>query len=108
GRRRGWAPGPPSARARARSPSAVSVETAARLAAKVAGLDVLAQQRTRRVLRVAEPLLQHVHDRDARVQPDQAGERERTDRVGEAELRDRVDRLRLGDAVVQRPDGLVD
>jgi len=34
-------------------------------------LHELAQKRTRRVLRVAEPFLQHFHDRDARVEPDQ-------------------------------------
>ena len=47
----------------------------------------------RRVLRLAEAVLEHLHDRDARVEPDQVGERERPDRVPEPELRDRVDRL---------------
>ena len=54
------------------------------------------------------PSCEHLHDRHARVEADQVGERERAHRVREAELRDRVDRLRLGDAVVQRPDRLVD
>ena len=52
--------------------------------------------------------MQHLHDRDARVEPDQVGERERPHRMREAELRDRVDRLRLGDALHQRVGGLVD
>ena len=52
--------------------------------------------------------MQHLHDRDARVEPDQVGERERPHRMREAELRDRVDRLRLGDAFQQRVRGLVD
>src|SRR5436309_14472023 len=90
------------------SPSAVSVETAAGFAAEPAGRDVLAQKRARRVLLVAEALLEHLHDRDARVEADQVSERERPQRVGEAELGDRVDRLRRCDAVVQRPDRLVD
>jgi hypothetical protein len=52
--------------------------------------------------RVAEPVVQDLHDRDARVEADQVGERERPHRVREAELRDRVDRLALGDALEQR------
>ena len=52
--------------------------------------------------------MQDLHDRDARVEPDQVGERERPERMREAEPRDRVDRLRLGDALHQRVRGLVD
>ena len=52
--------------------------------------------------------MEDVHDRDAGVEPDQVGERQRPDRMREAEPCDRVDRLRLGDAVVQRVGGLVD
>ena len=52
--------------------------------------------------------MQHVHDRDARVQPDQVGERQRSHRMGEAELRDRVDRLGFRDALEHGVRGLVD
>ena len=90
------------------STPAVVVEAAAGLPAEPPGGDVAAQERARRVLRIAEPLVQHLHDRDARVEPDQVGERERAHRVREPELRDRVDRLRLGDALHQRVRGLVE
>jgi hypothetical protein len=52
--------------------------------------------------------VEHLHDRDARVQADQVGERQRAHRMVEAELRDRVDRLGLRDALHQRVGGLVD
>src|SRR5688572_31311814 len=83
-------------------------KAAAGLAAQTARGNTFPQKRTRRVLVVAEALVQHAHDRDARVQADEIGECERPDRVVEAELRDRVDRVGLGDPVVERPDRLVD
>jgi hypothetical protein len=42
--------------------------------------------------------MEHLHDRDARVEADQVGEREGPQRVGEPELRDRVDRFGRRDA----------
>src|SRR6185503_1883513 len=68
----------------------VGVEAPAALAAEPAGGDVLPEQRARRVLGVAESLVQDLHDRDARVEADQVGERERPHRMREAEPRDRV------------------
>ncbi len=62
----------------------------------------------RRVARLAEPALEHLHDRDAGVEPDQVGERERAERVAEAEPGDGVDRLGLGDPGRERVDRLVD
>src|SRR5262249_13138986 len=47
--------------------SAVLEEAAARLAPEPARRDVLPEQRVRRVPRVAEPTLEHLHDRDERV-----------------------------------------
>ncbi len=73
----------------------VLVEAATALAAEASRLHVLAQERAGRVLRVAEAVLEHFHDGDARVEADEVGEGERPHRVREAELRDRVDRLRL-------------
>src|SRR5439155_20458239 len=73
----------------------VVVEAASRLAAEAAGLDELTQQRAGCVLRVSEARVQHLHDRNARVEADQVGEGERPDRMVEAELRDRVDRFRV-------------
>ncbi len=46
-----------------------------------------------RVARLAEAALEHLHDRDAGVEPDQVGERERAERMAEAEPGDGVDRL---------------
>src|SRR4051794_19403258 len=86
----------------------VFVEARAGFPAQAARRDVLPQQRTRGVAVVTEAFLEHLHDRDARVEADQVGQGERAERVREAELGDGVDRLRLGDAVVQRPHRLVD
>src|SRR5436305_10473707 len=63
----------------------VVVEPAAGLAAQPPRLHVLPQQRARRVLRIAEPFVQHLHDGDAGVEADQVGQGERADRVVEAE-----------------------
>ena len=54
----------------------VVVEAATRLTPQSAGGDVPAQERARRVLLIAETLVQHLHDRDTRVEPDQVGEGE--------------------------------
>src|SRR3954471_24310446 len=86
----------------------VFVEARARFAAQTARRHLLTQQRTGGVAVVTETFLEHLHDRDARVEADQIGQGERAERVREAELGDGVDRLRLGDAVVQRPHRLVD
>src|SRR5262245_37596206 len=59
----------------------VIVEAAAALAAEVAGLDHLAQQRARTVLRIAQPFVQDLHDAEAGVETDEVGERERTERM---------------------------
>src|SRR5260370_4277127 len=61
--------------------AAIIVEAALRLAAEPAGLDVFHQQRTGAVFRVREPFVQHLHDRDAGVEPDETSELERTPRV---------------------------
>src|SRR5438067_9639567 len=80
--------------------SGVFVEAAAGLPAKTPGLDVLPEERRRRVPIVTEALLQDLHDGDARVEADQVGECERAHRMRETEPRDRVDRLRLGNALL--------
>ena len=45
---------------------------------------MLSQQRARRIFLVAEPAREHVHDRDARVEADQVGKRQRPKRMAEA------------------------
>src|SRR5687767_10494499 len=67
--------------------SRIVIEASTRLAPQAAGLHKLAQQRTRFVLRIAEALVQHLHDRYTCVEPDEVGECERAHRMGEAELR---------------------
>src|ERR1041384_3008805 len=57
------------------------VDPGAALLAEPAGGDVLAQQRTRAVLVVAELAVQHLGDREAGVEADQVGELERPHRM---------------------------
>src|SRR5205814_2286819 len=71
--------------ARARSGGRVLVEPAAALPAQVAPLHHPPQQRAGTVLRVAEPLVQHLHDVQAGVEADEIGERERPHRVVHAQ-----------------------
>lgn len=52
----------------------VREEALARLASVVPGCDQTPEQRTRSVLRVAEPVVQHVENRHAHVEPDEIGE----------------------------------
>src|SRR6185503_18940507 len=54
-----------SVRERARSPLRVIVEAATRLPAEAPGRDVLAEQRTGLEPVLAEPVADHLHDRDA-------------------------------------------
>src|ERR1700712_2901762 len=74
---------------------AVVVEPAAGLAAEPSSLDVPAPQRAGPELGIAEAVVQHLEDGEARVQPDQVGEGERAERVVHAEAHDGVDRLRV-------------
>src|SRR6478752_9608301 len=96
------------ARERYRSIISVLVEAAARLAPQPAGLDVAAQQWAWAVLVVPEPVVQHLHDRQAGVQADQVGQRERAHRVVHAQPHYGVDRLAVAHALHQAVDRLVD
>ena len=88
--------------------AAIVVEAALGLAAEPAGLDVFHQQRAGAVLRVRQPLVQHLHHRQAGIEADEVGELERAHRVVRAELHRGVDRLDGADALVERVDRLVD
>src|SRR6185369_17426239 len=90
-----------SASAATRSGAPVLVEAAAALAPQVPGGDHLAQQRARAVLGIAEPLVQHLHDAEAGVEPDEVGERQGTERVVHPQLHHRVDRFLRGHAFHQ-------
>src|SRR5712671_35344 len=58
--------------------SMVIVKAAARLAAEPAGLDIFDEQRAGSVFAVGEPLVKHLHDRQAGLSTDEIGELERT------------------------------
>src|SRR5207237_1707244 len=73
------------------SASPVIVEALARLAAEVAGRHVVAQQRARPILVLAEARVQALEDRQTGIEPDQVGERERAHRLVGAELHAAVD-----------------
>src|SRR5258706_376838 len=92
----------------ARMSIAVCIEPLARFSAELSFGDHLLEQRSRPVLLHVEPLLQHLHDREAHVETDQVGERQRTERVGHPELHHLIDRLRRRDALVHAEDGVVD
>src|SRR3546814_19237750 len=49
----------------------VIVEAAPDLAAEPAGLDVFHEQRTGPVLRIGESFVEHLHDRQAGIEPDE-------------------------------------
>jgi hypothetical protein len=88
--------------------AAVVVKAAAGLAAEPAGLDVFHQQRARAVLAVGEPLVEHVHDRQHRVEADESRPAPAAPWVIGPELHGGVDRLDRADALVQRVDRLVE
>ena len=76
----------------------VDVEAAPRLPPKIAGRDHPPEQRTRAILRVAEPFVQHVENREADVEADEIGQRQRSHRMIHAALHHRVDRFGRADS----------
>src|SRR5260370_24330845 len=54
--------------------AAVIVEAAPHLAPEPAGLDVFDQQRAGPILRIGETLVEHLHHREAGIEPDEIGE----------------------------------
>src|SRR3984893_7207984 len=88
--------------------AAVIVETAPALAAEPAGLDVFHQQRAGPVLRIGETLVEHLHHREAGIEPDEIRELERAHRMVGAEPHRRIDCVDRADAFIERVDGLVD
>src|ERR1044071_7895931 len=86
----------------------VLVEPAGALLAQPAGGDVLAQQRARPVLVVAELAVQHLGDRQAGVEADQVGQLERAHRMVEPEADAGVDVGGRAEALVEPVAGLVE
>src|SRR6267378_4191929 len=87
---------------------AVDIEPPAGFPAELSVGDHFLEQRRRPVFVRVEPVLQHFHDREAYVEADQIGERERTERMIHAELHHLIDRLRCSDAFVHTKDRFVD
>src|SRR5207244_11581458 len=87
---------------------AIVVEAPSGLAAEPACLDVASQQWAGTVLVVAEPVVEHLHDRQARVEADQVGQPQWPHGVAHAQAHDRVDRVAVADALHQAVDRLVD
>src|SRR5215831_664106 len=79
----------------------VLVEPAPDLLAEPAGGDVLAEQRARAILVVAELAVQHLGDREAGIEADEIGELERPHRVVQAELHAGIDVARGAEALVE-------
>src|SRR3990172_9905046 len=75
---------------------AVGIEPLPALPAQATRGHHLPEQRRRPVLVVAQPVVQHLEDREAYVQTDQVGQRERTERMIHAELHHLVHGLRSG------------
>src|SRR5438477_11908414 len=57
------------------------VKPAPGFAAEPPGFDVFYEERAGAVLAVGEPLIQHLHDREARIEPDEIGQFQRSHRV---------------------------
>src|SRR5436190_17217059 len=73
--------------------TAILMEPPAALAAQTAGGDQLPDQRARAILVVAQVAVQHLEDREAHVEPDQVGERQRPQGMVHPQLHHRVHRL---------------
>ncbi|EAU62248.1 hypothetical protein STIAU_6571 [Stigmatella aurantiaca DW4/3-1] len=85
----------------------VLVEAAAALLAVPAGIHVLPQQRARAVLVIAQPLVKHLGDGQARVQADEVRQLQRAHGLVGAQLHRRVDVLRRPQPLHQREARLV-
>src|SRR5882672_6869273 len=91
-----------------RTSVAVDIEPLPRFSAELSFGDHFLEQRRRPVFLLVEPVLQHLHDREAHIEADQIGERQRSERVIHAELHHLIDRFGRGDALVHAEDRFVD
>src|SRR5437773_2223628 len=91
-----------------RTSVAVGIEPLPRFPAQPAGGHHFLEQRRGPVLVFAQAVLQHLHDRETDVEPDEVGERQRPERMIHAELHDLIDPLRRCDAVLHAEDGFID
>src|SRR5213593_171495 len=91
-----------------RTSVAVDIEPLPRFSAELSLGDHFLEQRRGPVLVRVDPVLQHLHDREAYVEANQIGEGQRTERVIHAELHHLIDRLRRRYALVYTEDRFVD
>jgi hypothetical protein len=76
--------------------TSVPVDTAARFTAEVTRGDHLSEQRAGPVFRIAELVVNGLHDRQQHIEPNQVGQRQRAHRVIATERHALVDFLRAG------------
>src|SRR5262249_53642756 len=86
---------------------AVVVKSPPALAAEIAGVDHLLEQGSCPVFRVVEALIEHIHDRQHGIEPDQVGQRQRPDRMVATELHAGIDLFGTRNSLLQREDRLV-
>src|SRR3954466_5147509 len=85
----------------------VAVKPLPGLAAEMAGGDHFLQERRGAVFRIVESLVEDLHHRQHRIQPDHVGQRQRADWMVAAELHAGIEVLSRGDALLKREDRLV-
>src|SRR5437879_4553519 len=85
----------------------INMKSFAGLAAQMAGMDQLSQQRAASVLGVLKALIKNVERAHHCVQPDQICRLQRTHLVAEAFLENQVDLLCAGDLILQDKGGLI-
>src|SRR5579883_2887179 len=88
--------------------AAIIIEAAAYLSAQPAGLDIFHQKGAGAVFGIGQPLMEHVHDREAGIEPDEIAERERPHRMIGAEMHGGIDRFDRAHALIEGVDRLVD
>src|SRR5881394_3233600 len=86
----------------------IDIEPHARFSAEASLPNHLLEQRSRTVFFVSESLFQHLENREADVETDQIGERERSERMLHAERHHLIDRLGRRDPLLHAQDRFVD
>src|SRR5436190_4853156 len=87
---------------------AIDIESRSRFSAEPPGRHHFLQEPRGAVLRIRETVDQHFHDREADVESDQVGERERPERMLHAERHDLIDGFGARDPFLYAQDRLVD
>src|SRR5665809_128829 len=94
-------PEKPDSAGRHRLFATIIVEAALGFSPEPTGLDIFHQERTGPVLGILESLIQHLHDRETRIEPDKIGKLQRTHRVMGAEPHGGVDGVDRTHALIE-------